>query len=34
MVRAKQIPHTYAGTKLIFRKSELRRRFSGEEVAA
>ncbi len=34
MVRNKQIPHTYAGAKLLFRKSELDRRFSGEAVAA
>lgn len=34
MVRTNRIPHTRNGAKLIFRKSELRRRFSGEAATA
>lgn len=34
LVRTGQIPFSNAGSKLIFRKSELQRRFSGESAAA
>lgn len=34
MVHQRTIPFTRAGAKLIFRKSELLRRFSGDQVAA